>query len=59
MANNMGICEEKYLYQVKCEGRIFTTKWCYEGLRECQKFIQEYGRPDKQYKIRTIRKETK
>lgn len=55
----MGICEEKYLYQVKCEGRTFTTKWCYEGLKECQKFIQDYGRTDKQYKIRTIRKETK
>lgn len=47
---------KEYYYQVKCEGRTFTTDWNYGGFKECQKFIQDYGKPEKQYKIRTIRK---
>ena len=42
----------KEFYVVKVEGREFKTEFSYGGLRECQKFIADYGKPDKKYTIK-------
>ena len=47
-----------YVYKVKCEGKEITTEFCYGGLKEAQKFIQDNGKPNKQYKIRVVKENT-
>lgn len=49
--------EKNYQYQVKCEGKTFTAQWGYAGYEECLDFIEKNGNPNKNYKIRTIKKE--
>lgn len=44
-----------YKYYVKCEGKELKTEWNYGGLKECQKFIQDNGKPNKRYAIKTIK----
>lgn len=48
---------KKEYYEVKVEGKVFQSSFDYEGLRACQLFIKENGKPNKRYKI--IYKETK
>lgn len=49
----------KYEYVVKVEGREFRAECSYGGLRECQYITTIFGKPDKEYKIRMVKKETK
>ena len=49
----------KYEYIVKVEGREFRAECSYGGLRECQYITTIFGKPDKEYKIRMVKKEIK
>lgn len=45
-----------YKYVVKVEGLQYETDFNYEGLKLCQLFIKDNGKPNKMYKIRVVRK---
>lgn len=46
----------EYIYKVKVENKIFTAEFNYTGLRACQLFIKENGKPNKLYNIKVVKK---
>ena len=41
-------------YVVEVEGRVFKTEFNYGGFRECQFIVQQFGLPNKSYKVRVV-----
>lgn len=46
---------EQLKYMVDVEGKQYTSDFTYGGLRDCQWFIHENGKPNKQYNIKVVR----
>lgn len=42
-------------YMVDVEGKQYTSDFTYGGLRDCQWFIHENGKPNKEYNIKVVR----
>lgn len=43
---------KKEFYEVKVEGKVFQSSFNFEGLKECQLFIKNNGKPNKRYVIK-------
>ena len=44
-------------YHVEVEGKSFTSDFTYGGLRDCQYFIKENGKPNKNYTIEVVKED--